>query len=286
MIREMQGEVFAAFPFEGILGLAFPSLSFGGIKPFFETVIEQKALPRNEFAFYLNADERQPSALLWGGVDRDLYDGDIRMFPVVQPHYWSLELVDFWIGEKSMNSAGGKTTRRLIVDSGTTYFSAPTALYSQILDMLPSASCDKVDNYKPLTFVLRGSDQQLHELQVKQETYMVGDSDNWCHPAFMALDVKEEYGPAMILGEVFMRHFLTVFDRGSGDVSEAQIGFAPARLGAVPKNSEAALTETEVAAPREVPVSLVKHGAAGVERAVIDATGRLGMKPSMIRRES
>ena len=30
------GDVFSSFPFEGILGLAFPSLSFGGIEPFFE----------------------------------------------------------------------------------------------------------------------------------------------------------------------------------------------------------------------------------------------------------
>lgn len=39
------GDVFSSFPFEGILGLAFPSLSFGGIEPFFERVIKafQKA---------------------------------------------------------------------------------------------------------------------------------------------------------------------------------------------------------------------------------------------------
>ena len=56
MIREMDGAVFSSFPFEGILGLAFPSLSFGGITPFFERVIEQKLLPSNEFSFYLNVD--------------------------------------------------------------------------------------------------------------------------------------------------------------------------------------------------------------------------------------
>jgi len=98
MIREMTGEVFSSFPFEGILGLAFPSLSFGGIEPFFEHVIQQKCLKSNEFAFYLNAEPSLPSAILWGGVDKSLYEGPIRMFPVVQPHYWALELLDFRIG--------------------------------------------------------------------------------------------------------------------------------------------------------------------------------------------
>ena len=34
-----------------------------------------------------------------GGVDKDLYEGPITMFPVVQLHYWSIELVEFKIGD-------------------------------------------------------------------------------------------------------------------------------------------------------------------------------------------
>jgi len=108
MIREMHGQVFRSFPFEGILGLGFRSLSFGGVKPFFERVIDQKLLKHNEFAFYLNADGSQQSAILWGGVDASLYEGQIHMFPVVQPHYWSLELVDFKIGNVSVAGTGDK----------------------------------------------------------------------------------------------------------------------------------------------------------------------------------
>merc|ERR1719191_2590566 len=123
MIREMNGDVFSSFPFEGILGLGFKSLSFGGIKPFFERVIDQKLLSNNEFAFFMNVDSHEPSALLWGGIDKDLYNGPIRMFPVVQPHYWSLELIDFKLGDKSFSTVGmsGQKVTRLIVDSGTTY---------------------------------------------------------------------------------------------------------------------------------------------------------------------
>lgn len=237
MIREMNGDVFSSFPFEGILGLGFKSLSFGGITPFFERVIQQRLLTNNEFAFFLNADSDKPSALLWGGIDKDLYNGPIRMFPVVQPHYWALELIDFRLGNMSMRKIGmgGEPVRRLIVDTGTTYFTAPEGLHEQIVEQIPEADCNHVNSYPPMTYVLRGADGQTYELVVSQETYMIGGYGDNCRPAFMALDVNEEYGPAMILGEVFMRHFFTVFSRGDGAPENAKIGIAPARVGAVPK---------------------------------------------------
>merc|ERR1719272_2648167 len=64
---------------------------------------------------------------------------------------------------------------------------------------------------------------------------MIGGYGSSCRPAFMALDVSEKYGPAMILGEIFMRHFFTVFSRGDGDDANAKIGIAPAKIGAQPK---------------------------------------------------
>merc|ERR550537_1517928 len=98
------------------------------------------------------------------------------MFPVVQPHYWALELIDFKMGNTSMRDAGmnGDPVTRLIVDSGTTYFTAPQGLHSKIVEQIPDADCDKVNDYPPLTFVLRGADQQTYELAVSQETYMIG----------------------------------------------------------------------------------------------------------------
>jgi hypothetical protein len=237
MIREMTGDVFSSFPFEGILGLGFKSLSFGGIKPFLDHVIEQQLLTNNEFAFFFNVDSDQPSALLWGGIDKDLYHGPIRMFPVVQPHYWALDLVDFKVGNTSMSTVGmgGEKVRRLIVDSGTTYFTAPEGLHDQISAQIPEADCDKVTGYPPLTYVLKGDDGDTYELVVSQETYMIGGYSDSCRPAFMPLDVNEQYGPAMILGEVFMRHFFTVFSRGDGSPDNAKIGFAPAKIGVTPK---------------------------------------------------
>merc|ERR1719409_2148529 len=143
------------------------------VTPFFDNVIQQGVLKKNEFAFYLNQHDDRPSALLWGGVDPALYVGDIQMFPVTQPHYWSLDLVDFKIGNKSYGEFstplfGGlvegkkKRVRKLIVDSGTTYFTAPSGLKSIIAARLPSAPCSEVEKqpekYPDITFVLRNAE--------------------------------------------------------------------------------------------------------------------------------
>mmetsp|Transcript_117724 Transcript_117724/g.329667 ORF Transcript_117724/g.329667 Transcript_117724/m.329667 type:complete len:218 (-) Transcript_117724:80-733(-) len=139
--------------------------------------------------------------------------------------------------------------KRLIVDTGTTFFTAPDFLYDDVLRRLPSAPCAEVDSnpqkYPPLTFVLRDARGQPYNLEVPQETYMLGDGDSsanarndegQCKPAFMRLYVARGYGPAMILGEVFMRSFFTVFSRGGGDEGSAKVGFARAKQGAVPKD--------------------------------------------------
>lgn len=49
-----------------------------------------------------------------------------------------------------------------------------------------------------------------------------------CSPAFMRIDIPKEHGPGMVFGEVFLRNYYTVFDRGDGSDKEARMGFAPA----------------------------------------------------------
>merc|ERR1719321_106614 len=155
MIQHEVGSVFSEVPFEGILGLAFPAMSANGVTPFFDNAIKQKVMKRNEFAFYFNADDKAGNGIFWGGVDPNFYEGDIKMFPVSTPYYWSLNLHKFMIGDTEIHAGnmldevGQKSLKmlqenkmnpfrqvlkqvtlpeikqpQLIVDSGTTYFTA------------------------------------------------------------------------------------------------------------------------------------------------------------------
>merc|ERR1719345_667416 len=97
-------------------------------------------------------------------------------------------------------AGGGDPVKRLIVDTGTTYFTAPSNLDGKLSSKMAEL------NYPPITFVLKGADGEPYNLVVSKDTYAPDGS-----PAFMALDVPEKYGPGMLLGEAFMKHFFTVF---------------------------------------------------------------------------
>merc|ERR1719446_1350751 len=127
MIQSQNGSVFEDVPFEGILGLAFPSMSANRVKPFFDTVIDAKSLQHNEFAFYFSKDIRAGNALFWGGVDPAFYEGKIEYFPVTDPYYWALDLHSFKIGDETLlggnvpgvgalleGGYGGKTPKAIV----------------------------------------------------------------------------------------------------------------------------------------------------------------------------
>ena len=48
------GIAFVAAKFDGILGLAFPTIAVNGIQPVFQTLFEDKQVKENLFSFYLN----------------------------------------------------------------------------------------------------------------------------------------------------------------------------------------------------------------------------------------
>jgi len=253
MIEHEIGSIFSQIPFEGILGMAFPSMAADNHTPFFDNVMQQNVLNgRNEFSFFFTKLPDQASAIFFGGVDTRFFDGKIKMFPVVQPHYWAIQLVDFLIGNTSYAvddsiptnifeniyskqsglgaaAAAPKRIDKLIIDTGTTYFTAPTGLMSKILRILPGTRCEETKSYPNITYKLVDEEGAPFDLVVPPSVYMVTDDGDWCEPAFMAIDVPSQYGPALLLGEVFMRHWHTTFDRGDGSDGSAFVGFAVAK---------------------------------------------------------
>jgi pepsin A len=265
MIQHEIGSVFSEVPFEGILGLAFPAMSANGVTPFFDNAIKQKVMKRNEFAFYFNADDKAGNGIFWGGVDPNFYEGEIKMFPVSTPYYWSLDLHKFMIGDEEihvgnvMEEVGSKSLQmlqnnkmnpfrqvlkelpapearkpQLIVDSGTTYFTAESGVYERVMMLIPPAPCKKVTDktHPPLRYLLKDTAGEIQEFKIPAEEYMVSDEKgDHCEPAFMKIDIPKKYGPGLILGEVFMRNFFTVFQRGDGSASDAKVGIARAKKG-------------------------------------------------------
>lgn len=253
MIENQNGTVFDEVPFEGILGLAFYSMSANGVSPFFDTIIEQRALAHNEFAFYFSLDSVTANAVFWGGVDPAFYQGQIEYFPIVDPYYWAIDLLSFKIGDKEfidqtssltkgytpssdvllLDEEGDTANRpyRAIVDTGTTFFTAEGDMFDEIMDLLPSSKCNAVTNksHPPVTYRLKNVMGKSRDFVLHNSQYMTSSGtgqNNICSPAFMRIDIPQKHGPAMVLGECFLRHYFAVFDRGMGNPHAARVGFA------------------------------------------------------------
>ena len=96
MMTEQVGDVFMTPAFSGILGLAFPALSAYDFTPLFDNIAAQKLLPEPMFAFALGGED-EPSAVLMGAPDPQLYEGDIHWVPVTREFYWEVLLQDMLI---------------------------------------------------------------------------------------------------------------------------------------------------------------------------------------------
>lgn len=257
LIQTEFGNVFDEVPFEGIVGLAWPKMSANGVTPFFDNIIDQGVLNKNQFAFYFHKHDPSANAIFWGGVDPAFHEGEIERFPVVDPYYWSLKLKSFKVGDKTIlhsddidtdegadigsalieqMSRGEKVEGPFaIVDTGTTYFTVESKHFSEVMGMLPSQDCDTMTDtsHPPITLSMLNSAGQYTDFVLTNDKYMVSSKDGnekaHCHPGFMKIDIPAKHGPAMVLGEVFLRHYVAVFDRGNGGLQEGTIGFAVSR---------------------------------------------------------
>lgn len=232
-----ESNVFDKIKFEGIVGLAFPEMSSIPGPSVFDNLSRLKHLKNKEFAFYID-DEN--SLLMFGGVDKDFYEGSLKMFPVVREHYWEVKLDAIYIGKKKVCC---DEPSYVIFDSGTSLNSVPSKDFRTFVNMLPYGKCPNgVSDDSAITYVLGGQ-----EIKLTSDQYMLMNQGE-CIPAYMQLDVPSEFGHAYILGSnAFMRHYFTVFRRGDGkgipsmvsvyDLDyKLQVGIAPSKHGEAASN--------------------------------------------------
>lgn len=236
MIEVETGSVFEAIPFSGILGLAFPGMAAQGTVPFFDSIIGQTMLPANEFTFYFSMDNPAANAIMWGAADKKFYEGEIEYFNVTQQWYWSLDLKAFYVGDKQLivspSVPSWGTQPKAIVDSGTTFFTAESSVFQRLQQELPETLCDKItdESHPDIIFTLIKADGQERNFTFHNQEYLAAFDDAEglkCITMFSKMDLPSDHGPGMILGEVFIRHYLTKFDRGTGS-GPARVGFARA----------------------------------------------------------
>jgi len=143
---QQPGITFAAGRFDGILGLAFKTISVDKVTPVFDNLWAQKLVSQNLFAFWLNrGGAGEGGEMTLGGVDPKHYTGDITYVPLTSTTYWEFALDDVAFAGKSLNlcSKGCKA----IADTGTSLLAVPSEVATMINTKIGavgvlSAQCD------------------------------------------------------------------------------------------------------------------------------------------------
>ena len=108
--------------FDGILGLAYDTISVNHITPPFYSMINQGLLDEPVFSFRIGSSEEDGGEAIFGGVDSTAFIGKLDYVPVRRKAYWEVELqkVCFGDDELELENTGAA------IDTGTSLIALPT----------------------------------------------------------------------------------------------------------------------------------------------------------------
>jgi hypothetical protein len=223
----LPGLAFSQGKFDGILGLAWPSISVDKVVPPIQNMLSQGILKTGVFSFYLPSQDGAKGELDLGGIDSSKYTGELFYQPLSSKTYWEIQLDSLDVGGTSATSSN-----KAIVDTGTSLLAGPSSDVKAIASQLGA----QASFFNPNVFTLDCSQvASLPTIDVKfggktfpisGKQYIIEDQGT-CLLGITGIDVPAPRGPLWILGDVFIRQYYTVFD-----VDNARIGVAPVRSAA------------------------------------------------------
>jgi len=121
-VTKEPGLAFAFGKFDGILGMAYDTISVNHIVPPFYNALNQGLLDEPVFAFRLGTSDADGGECTFGGVDESAYSGKITYVPVRRKGYWEVELESISFGEEELELENTGAA----IDTGTSLIVMPT----------------------------------------------------------------------------------------------------------------------------------------------------------------
>lgn len=221
------GQTFVNAEFDGILGLGYPSLAVGGVTPVFDNMMAQNLVDIPMFSVYMSSDPEggAGSELIFGGYDHSHFLGNLNWVPITKQGYWQIALDAIQVGGAVMFCSEGC---QAIVDTGTSLITGPPdkikqlqkAIGAEPMDGEYAVECANLNVMPDVTFTINGVSYTLQPTVYTLVDFV--DGMEFCSSGFQGLDIHPPAGPLWILGDVFIRQFYSVFDRGNNRVGLAQ----------------------------------------------------------------
>ncbi|KAF4008092.1 hypothetical protein G4228_019702 [Cervus hanglu yarkandensis] len=212
---------FEGIPFDGVLGLNYPNLSFTGGIPIFDNLKNHGAISEPVFAFYLSKNKPEGSVVMFGGVDHRYYQGALNWIPLIQAGDWRVHMDRISMKRQVIACSGGCEA---LVDTGTSLIHGPRRLVNNILRFLGATprgskhyvSCFVVHKLSSIIFTINGINYPL-----PAQAYTIKDSSDDCYITFKG-NTASASTETWILGDVFLRQYFSVYDRGNDRIGLAQ----------------------------------------------------------------
>ncbi|KFP82910.1 Pepsin A, partial [Acanthisitta chloris] len=208
------GDFFYYAPFDGILGLAFPSIASSGATPVFDNMMMENLVDRDIFSVYLSRDGQPGSFVLFGAIDPYYTTKGITWIPLSAETYWQITMDSVSVHGKQVACSSGC---QAIVDTGTTLLTMPVRALRILLVSLGASfngeiSCQAVSKLPDVIFHINGK-----AFPVPPRAYVLR-SEGSCSVGFEGMDAPTEEGELWILGDVFIREYYVIFNRADNKV--------------------------------------------------------------------
>ncbi|XP_063153659.1 pepsin B-like [Candoia aspera] len=222
--KDEPGNPFYYNYFDGIMGMAYPTLAYWDSQTVMQQMVKQGQLSEPIFSFYFS---RQPTyqyggELILGGVLDRFFIGEISWAPVTEEMYWKIAIDEFDIGNQATGWCSDGC--QAVVDTGTFLLAVPQQYIGALLNALGATEsnyefvvpCDKVPSMPTITFVINGS-----KFPLPPSAYIAHDN-GLCVVAVETTYIPSRSGePLWILGDVFLKEYYSVFD-----LANNRVGFA------------------------------------------------------------
>jgi hypothetical protein len=204
---------FGNIPFDGILGLAYPTIAVDGVVPVFDYMIEQGLVHEKLFSIYLDSTGDERSYIDFGSLPEGVTEDQIFWIPVIRQMFWTIDFSEIRI---SGTPFGGCFPLSCvgIVDSGVSLIIGPTAHVSRIIKAIGlKPDCSNLDSLPDLEVEFTKGVTYA----VPPSVYVLSENGE-CELGIAAWNTS-----FWIFGDTFIRSLDgVVFDRGSNRIGLIQ----------------------------------------------------------------
>ncbi|EPQ03835.1 Chymosin [Myotis brandtii] len=214
---EEPGDVFTYSQFDGILGLAYPSLASEYSVPVFDNMMKRHLVAQDLFSVYMSRNG-PGSMLTLGAIDPSYYTGSLHWVPITVQEYWQFTVDRVTVDGVVVACDGGC---QAILDTGTSMLVGPSSDILSIQKAIGATedqygmfeiNCGSLSSMPTVVFEINGKKYPL-----PASAYTSQDS-GFCSSGFQGDDSSEQW----ILGDVFIREYFSVFDRANNRVGLAK----------------------------------------------------------------